>query len=103
MGDAGCEAIVGSGILSRLKVLDLNHGCVTDVGARILASCPEIRALERLCLRRNAMSTRGVKELQSVVKNVEGSNQLSEIEIAQRRYLNENSDFDSEPELDLEL
>src|SRR5262249_29020215 len=36
MGDAGCAEIVRSGILKRLKMLDLRHGCVTDDGARTL-------------------------------------------------------------------
>jgi uncharacterized protein (TIGR02996 family) len=41
MGDAGCEEIVRSGILRRLKTLDLRHGRITDEGARILAECPD--------------------------------------------------------------
>src|SRR5262249_16512386 len=36
LGDEGCREIVASGILRRLKVLDLRHGRVTDAGARLL-------------------------------------------------------------------
>src|SRR5581483_8116071 len=41
--DRGCKEIVQSGILKRLKLLDLRHGCVSDEGARILAGCPDLR------------------------------------------------------------
>lgn len=63
MGDNGCQAIVDSGILKRLKVLDLRHGCITDEGAKILASCPDLSHLERLDIGRNAMTRRGLEVL----------------------------------------
>ena len=40
MGDKGIGAIVASGILKRLKVLDILGGCVTDQGAQTLAGSP---------------------------------------------------------------
>jgi uncharacterized protein (TIGR02996 family) len=59
MGDLGCEEIVESGILKRLEVLDLRHGCVTDDGARILAACPVVRKLKLLSLEHNQLTDAG--------------------------------------------
>src|SRR5262249_53177799 len=36
-GDEGCRSIVESGILRRLKTLDIGYGNMTDEGARLLA------------------------------------------------------------------
>jgi hypothetical protein len=66
LGDAGCTEIVKSGVLKRLKVLDLRHGCVTDEGARTLAACPDLRNLELLDLSRNALSDEGIDALSAV-------------------------------------
>jgi uncharacterized protein (TIGR02996 family) len=59
MGNIGCVDIVQSGILKRLKVLDLSFGCVGDEGARILAACPDVRRLERLSLAHNELTDAG--------------------------------------------
>ena len=40
----GGERVVESGILKRLKVLDLQGGCITDEGARLLAGRPRSEA-----------------------------------------------------------
>jgi uncharacterized protein (TIGR02996 family) len=63
IGDAGCEEIVRSGALARLKGLDLRHGCVTDDGARTLAACPDLKHLEWLDLSRNELTEAGVAVL----------------------------------------
>src|SRR5262249_50812068 len=65
MGDAGCQEIVNSGILSRLKMLDLQSGCITDAGARILADCPEMKNLELLNLNRNQLTAVGTRALKA--------------------------------------
>jgi hypothetical protein len=59
LGDEGCADIVRSGILQRLKVLDLRHGCVRDEGARLLAECPDVRRLELLSLEDNELTEAG--------------------------------------------
>jgi uncharacterized protein (TIGR02996 family) len=59
LGDAGCADIVRSGILRRLKVLDLRHGCIQDEGARTLASCPDLKRLELLSLADNELTEEG--------------------------------------------
>jgi uncharacterized protein (TIGR02996 family) len=64
-GDRGATEVVESGILKRLKVLDLRHGCVTDEGARLLAGCPDLRHLERLDLSRNALTEAGMDALRA--------------------------------------
>jgi hypothetical protein len=47
-------------------VLDLRHGCVTDAGARLLATCPDTRRLERLDLGGNCLTAEGVAALQGL-------------------------------------
>src|SRR5262249_49403408 len=59
VGDEGCEEIVRSGILKRLRVLDLRHGRITDEGARTLANCPDLRRLELLSLESNELTDTG--------------------------------------------
>ena len=58
-GDAGAKEIVESGILKRLKVLDLQGGRITDEGARLLADCPDLKHLDYLNLSRNALTQAG--------------------------------------------
>jgi uncharacterized protein (TIGR02996 family) len=65
VGDEGCLAVVDSGILKRLKILDLNLGSITDEGARILADCPDLKHLDLLDLGRNALTEEGIAVLQA--------------------------------------
>src|SRR5262249_7929232 len=44
-GDKGADEIVASGILKRLKVLDLQGGSISDEGAKALAACPDLKNL----------------------------------------------------------
>jgi hypothetical protein len=60
VGDAGCREIVSSGILKRLKVLDLRNGFITDAGAQALAACPHLPHLQRLDLEGNFLTPAGV-------------------------------------------
>jgi hypothetical protein len=62
-GDKGVEEIVKSGILRRLKVLDLRHGAITDKGAELLADCPDLKNLARLDLSRNGLTAAGKRLL----------------------------------------
>jgi uncharacterized protein (TIGR02996 family) len=64
-GDTGAKEIVESGILKRLKVLDLQGGCITDEGAKLLARCPDLKNLEFLNLRSNALTTAGEKAIEA--------------------------------------
>jgi uncharacterized protein (TIGR02996 family) len=64
-GDAGCQEIVESGILKRLKVLDLRHGRISDQGATALAACPDLRHLELLDLTGNCLTAKGVAALKA--------------------------------------
>src|SRR5262249_61297599 len=52
-GDGLIDDIVASGVLKRLKMLDLRHGHVTDAGARVLAGCSDARNLEAVDLINN--------------------------------------------------
>jgi uncharacterized protein (TIGR02996 family) len=57
--------LVKSGILRRLRTLDLGSSSLTDVGARQLAECPDIRHLESLNLTNNALSAEGITALEA--------------------------------------
>src|SRR5262249_29341527 len=71
----GCAAIATSGILKRLKFLDLALGCITDQGARVLAACPDVSRLEALDLSGNCLTAEGVEALRAVVKDVRADDQ----------------------------
>ena len=62
-GDQGARAIVESGILHRLKVLDIAYGNMTDQGAQLLAESPGLRNLEVLDVSRNSLSRDGTAAL----------------------------------------
>jgi uncharacterized protein (TIGR02996 family) len=64
-GDATIADVVASGVLKRLKMLDLRHGYVTDEGARLLASCPDAKSLEVLDLINNRLTDEGIAALQA--------------------------------------
>jgi hypothetical protein len=66
-GDRGIEEVIKSGLLKRLKVLDLRHGLVTDAGARTLAACPDLTHLDHLDLGWNRLTASGVVALQLVM------------------------------------
>ena len=70
MGDEGVKEIIDSGILARLKVLDLRYGQITNRGAERFASCPDTKQLERLVLSNNDLTETGVKTLRSAGVNV---------------------------------
>jgi uncharacterized protein (TIGR02996 family) len=75
LGDEGCEAVVHSGILRRLKFLDLARGRITDAGARILAACPDLRHLDVLDVSCNALTVAGIEALKSTGITVRASDQ----------------------------
>ncbi len=62
-GDKGADEIVDSGLLKRLKMLDLQGGCISDAGAKRLADCPDLKNLEFLNLRANALTKTGIEAL----------------------------------------
>ena len=81
--DAGARAIVESGILQRLKVLDIAYGNMADTGARQLADAPGIRNLELLDVSRNALSSKGISALRKTGVNV----------VADRQHLHDERDY----------
>jgi uncharacterized protein (TIGR02996 family) len=72
-GDKSMVVLVKSGILKRLKTLNLHGGTVTDVGAQTLADCPDLRNLESLRLSDNYLTRAGIEALRATgVKMVAG-------------------------------
>jgi hypothetical protein len=65
-GDAGVDELVASGMIRRLRGLDLCRCEITDDGAAALAACPDVRALEYLHLDNNYLSPLGVEALARV-------------------------------------
>ncbi len=78
-GDAGVSEIVASGVLKRLKVLDLRGGCITDDGAKELAACADAKRLEVLNLDTNALSAKGIKDLKAAGIKANTKNQHNEV------------------------
>jgi uncharacterized protein (TIGR02996 family) len=72
LGTEGCEAIIESGILGRLNVLDLQRSGLTDVQARVLASA-ELKHLELLNVDDNHLTEDGLRALWSTGVTVQGS------------------------------
>jgi uncharacterized protein (TIGR02996 family) len=79
VGDEGIAEIISSGLIRRLKVLDLLGGCVTDDGARMLAACPEVKSLERLNLDTNALTADSVSRLRAAGANLTAEGQHAEV------------------------
>jgi hypothetical protein len=89
LGDEGCAEIIASGILKRLKVLDLWSGRITDVGARRLAECPDLQRLKRLNLAQNGLTFEGDLALMSWGIDAEVAPQRTAEQIANREHLYE--------------
>jgi uncharacterized protein (TIGR02996 family) len=86
-GDDGAQAIVESGIMRRLKVLDIGYGNMTDEGASLLAECPDLKHLDLLDVSKNALTARGVNLLrQTGVRVVVADDQH---EVDEQEYLYE--------------
>src|SRR5262249_26926334 len=70
--DDGCmTALVESGLLRQLRVLDLWNGLVGDEGARTLARCPDLRRLEKVRMSVRYMTNEGIEALNASGANVE--------------------------------
>jgi uncharacterized protein (TIGR02996 family) len=74
-GDEGVEAVLGRGILKRLKTLDLGYGNITDDGAKALAACPDLKNLDALDVSCNALTKRGVQALRKAFPHVAAGDQ----------------------------
>ncbi|MGL6073086.1 MAG: TIGR02996 domain-containing protein [Fimbriiglobus sp.] len=69
-GDQGVFEILRSGILKRLKDLDLDYGCISDRGAEMLANSPDLKNLETLSLIGNAIHSPSSTTLQRAFPKV---------------------------------
>jgi uncharacterized protein (TIGR02996 family) len=78
-GDHGVEEIVSSGMLKRLRALDISYGCVTDQGAAVLAACADLTNLEHLDLTMNALTADGIAALETTGGRVTTDQQHDEI------------------------
>ena len=65
-GDAGVDELISSGMIARLKGLDLCRCEITDDGAQELAACPDVARLEYLHLDNNLLSPVGIEALAAV-------------------------------------
>ena len=77
IGNAGVEELIKSGLLGRLKVLDLTYGCINDEGAEMLANAPETKNLDQLILDGNGLSNAGIRAIRKSGVNVKAEQQLS--------------------------
>jgi uncharacterized protein (TIGR02996 family) len=64
-GDAVCEVLPESGLLGRLRTLDLSYSQITDAGAAALAGCPDLAKLEHLDLTGNFISPEALERLRA--------------------------------------
>ncbi len=69
--------VVSSGVLKRLRVLDLRHGHVGSAGARQLAACADARNLELLDLTNNRLTDADVSALLAAGVRVRADRQQS--------------------------
>jgi hypothetical protein len=76
-GNAMIADLVASGLLKRLKWLDLRHGHVDDEGARLLVACPDARNLEALDLKNNRLTDVGAAALRTAGIPVRADRQQS--------------------------
>jgi uncharacterized protein (TIGR02996 family) len=62
-GPGFSEAIVASGLLGRLQMLDLGFSATNDADAATLAACPDVRRLELLDLTNTQVTQAGIDRL----------------------------------------
>jgi hypothetical protein len=65
VGDVIVDDLIGSGLLGRLRSLDLRYGLLTDGGAERLARHPATGRLESLDVSDNGLTERGVEALRA--------------------------------------
>lgn len=65
-GDVIADELIRSGLISKLRLLNLSHCHVTDDGAVSLAACPDVRRLKSLSLDDNLLSPIGLEALAAV-------------------------------------
>ncbi len=70
--DAGVDELISSGLIARLRGLDLCRCEITDDGAQELAACPDVPRLEYLHLDNNFLSPVGIQALAAVGVTVSG-------------------------------
>lgn len=73
-GNDGIAELIDSGILGRLKTLDMRWGAVTDEGADRLAAA-DLSGLDELNLSQNYMTAAGVKALKDTGVNLSAESQ----------------------------
>ncbi|MGL6077027.1 MAG: TIGR02996 domain-containing protein [Fimbriiglobus sp.] len=78
-GDEGAGVIVNSGILKRLKHLDLEHGCITEAGALLLSNSPDLKNLESLNLNDNAIQGIGSEAIKKVLPQAKVEGQHNDV------------------------
>lgn len=77
-GDEGAEEVVSSGVLRRLRVLELAYGCMRDRGALALAAAPDLKNLALLDLEMNALTESGIAALQATGVHLKSGRQHGE-------------------------
>jgi len=78
-GDMFCEELVRSGLLQRLKNLDLCQTGMTDEGARILAECHNTANLKQLDVQGNQLSVTAVEQLMDLDIKVHAAYQMGNL------------------------
>jgi uncharacterized protein (TIGR02996 family) len=73
-GDDGVRELIDSGRLSRLTLLDLSKGAITDQGAALLARQPELAGME-VNLDDNSLTDEGVALVEAAGEEVRAGNQ----------------------------
>jgi uncharacterized protein (TIGR02996 family) len=68
-GDAGVRELIDSAMFGRLRILDLQAGCISDEGAKLLAASPHLAKLELLNLNSNALTAQGVRLIEATGVN----------------------------------
>ncbi len=81
--DGSIDTLLSTGMISRLKRLDLSRNIITDDGALALAAHPDVAKLEYLSLDKNLLTAIGIEALAAVGHRISADQQFGYVGTSQ--------------------